>query len=220
MEKNLQNSIPYMISILLYIFSFLILFLVSLFLHKRIIYKWQQVGLWIHFALLLASAVYHTSTYGKREWRKAHIDQEGFYYYRPSSYRGGYSSYNKGFSFLLKRVFNTVTHYSSTTNTIYPCVYWTMRDHFFEERFFYEGFFLACMLNACLHLIALFLLFKIFNKFSLKDSYKVLGFILFHFRNLLSYSGMQYRQPIVLPFFPLFCFYGLWFVTNPLFISV
>lgn len=167
-----------MISVSLYFFSFLILFFISLFLHKRIIHKWQKVGLWIHVVLLLVSAVYHTSTYGKQWLGKAAIDQEVFYYSK-SLYYSGYEDYNKGFTFLLKRLFDTVVHYRGPTNVIYLCVYWTMRDHFFGEKFFYEGFFMACILNACLHLMALFLLFKIFNKVSLKDSYKVLGFILF-----------------------------------------
>ncbi len=137
--------------------------------------KWPYFKYFVAYnsVVLLASTIYHTAVYGKRNFFHMAFDQEGFYF--PQKCKD--YCQNKSFKELLTQEWNCIKNYEYI-NLHYYIFYRFIRDVLFPEKNFFAAFYFAGTLNACLWLVGLFLLVEIFLILKCKMTYIILALIL------------------------------------------
>lgn len=174
-----------------YYFIFTILFIAfAVWISRKS--KWPYFKYFIAYncVVLLFSAVYHTATYGKNNYFKAAFDQEGFYF-RPRGSHGIQCDFveRKSFQELLNLEWNNIKTYQYS-NCHYYIFYRIIRDIIFPIKNFYAAFFFACLLNACFHLIGLFLFVEILMFLKCKHGYMLSICVLQHAPNFVVKNGL------------------------------
>ena len=149
-------------SILCIVFTLIFLLIFYFFVKKGCNCKSEKIFVTVHTILLLLSASYHTLYFDNNHVFKIAVDQ---YFY-----------VDVNGTLNLKNVFTNFSHYTYSSGlykAFYPAIV-----KIFPQSYFYVGIYFISLLNAFVHLLALFILIKILNELKISNFFKSLNFIL------------------------------------------